>query len=132
MPDPRFNIEIRSGSPATTIPKETHLAVFRILDNLTCTGGAQLIKGSNDSWSIYVKPLEYAVRGTYKYGKVIVMQGYKKLDKDSDWQLMTDAELSSNPPAKVFTDFVEGNDQYPWYGMIPTLDYLRAVDLEET
>ena len=55
MPDSRFEILIPAGAPAVAIPKETHLAVFRILNNLNATGSAKLIKSANDSWSIYVK-----------------------------------------------------------------------------
>ena len=72
------------------------------------------------------------VAGTPAMYKVVIILGWKKTSAEASWEQMTAAEVVSNPPTKLWDEFIpydeetgEG-DKYPWYAFRPTWDYPRT------
>jgi hypothetical protein len=69
-----------------------------------------------------------AVYGTPKLYKGIFLRGWSKSGSTSEWVPMTVTQEAANEPTRLATDFVDGTDAYPWYGLRWTYDYQRMHD----
>lgn len=134
MNDPRLNIYIPPGAPATAIPREVHMLVFRILNNLNFSGGASLQITDDGNWTIAVDGLN-TIEGKREPYKVTALRGYKKNSNSSAWQEMTLDETNAHDWSGYQRDkseYVDGIHSYPWYALAPSFDYLRAIELPES
>lgn len=68
----------------------------------------------------------FDVAGTPAIDKGVFLRGWKKTGAEVAWVQMTTAEVEVNAPTKIWTDFIDGIDEYPWYGFRPMWDYPRT------
>ena len=72
------------------------------------------------------------VAGTPAMYKVVIILGWKKTSAEASWEQMTAEEVVSNPPTKLWDEFIpydeetKEGDEYPWYAFRPTWDYPRT------
>jgi len=71
------------------------------------------------------------VAGTPELFKVCALVGWEKADEESNWEIMSAADMVTHNPARMWHTFVDGVDSYPWRALRPTWDWVRAVDDEE-
>lgn len=65
--------------------------------------------------------------GLFKCDGVLV--GWKKTGESDAWEQMSVADMLTEFPTRLWTEFVHGVDSYPWYGLRKTYDYVRALEL---
>ena len=65
----------------------------------------------------------FGTRGLFKGAELI---GWEKASASSEWTQMSIAEAVSYNPTRLWTEFVDGVDAYPWKALRPTWDYVRA------
>ena len=124
MNHPGLQLKIPSGAPAVAIPREHHMLVASILQNLRVVNGRLMI--NNDQWTLVCNRGGFPVKGTPGLFKSPQLLGYVKADITSDWVLLSIAEMVEDPPTQLYTSFVVGVNSFPWRGLIPTWDYVRA------
>ena len=71
------------------------------------------------------------VAGTPALFKVCALVGWKKTSAESEWEQMSLEEMIEENPTRLWTEFKDGEDSYPWKALRPTWDYVRAYDEEE-
>lgn len=135
MNDSRLDVFIPAGAPATAIPRETHMLVFRILKNLKISGSAYLRITDDGNWTIEVDGVS-SIQGKREPFKVPALLGLKKSSNGSPWEIMSISDTNSHnwdtSYQKEKSEFIDGIDPYPWYALGPVYDYVRAVELPES
>ena len=114
--------------------------VKHILNNLTVKQwnlpSTEVERDLSGDWTIWIPEggtsSSEDVAGTPAMYKVVIILGWKKTSAEASWEQMTAEEVVSNPPTKMWDEFIpydeetgEG-DKYPWYAFRPTWDYPRT------
>lgn len=68
------------------------------------------------------------VAGTPALFKSVQLVGWSKSSSTAAWAQMTISAMVATPPTRLWTEFVDGVDSYPWYALRPTWDYVRAYE----
>ncbi len=71
------------------------------------------------------------VAGTPELFKVCSLVGWEKASAEADWEQMSIEAMGATPPTQMWTEFVHGEDAYPWYGLRPTWDWVRVRSIPE-
>ena len=72
-----------------------------------------------------------AVAGTPALFKVCALVGWEKTSAEAEWEKMSLEEMIEENPTRLWTEFKDGEDSYPWKALRPTWDYVRGWE-EET
>lgn len=110
---------------------DAHSATF---ENIAGEDGIGVRKNWQGGITIYGNGTSSSedVAGTPAMYKVVIILGWKKTSAEASWEQMTAEEVVSNPPTKLWDEFIpydeetEEGDEYPWYAFRPTWDYPRT------
>ena len=105
------------------------------MEKIRAGDGITLIK-ENNSIAILATPYRrsgsgLAVAGTPALFKVCALVGWKKTSAEAEWEKMSLKEMIEENPTRLWTEFKDGENSYPWKALRPTWDYVRGWE-EET
>lgn len=105
------------------------------MEKIRAGDGITLIK-ENNSIAILATPYRrsgggLAVAGTPALFKVCALVGWEKTSAEAEWEKMSLEEMIEENPTRLWTEFKDGEDSYPWKALRPTWDYVRGWE-EET
>lgn len=129
----QLSIDPQVGKAVSQIPTGWFKYVNNVLKYLKVRNGRLII--DNDRWTIECGG-KVNILGEPREYKPVTLMGWKKLDDEpeSQWIQMTIEEMNTvewPDPRKFRNQFVDGEDNYPWYAIELTYDYIRAVELPE-
>jgi hypothetical protein len=122
MNHPDLKIDVKSGAPAVSIPKEFHTLVGRILGFFKVRGWGSLVIDDADNWTVYIDPV---ATGSSRLFKVPVLLGVKRANENAQWTQMTIPEMIEESPTGTIYD-VGANETK---ALALRWDYIRAVEL---